>query len=847
MKISNQMSGASAPSGDNALEIKSGDTLQAVVKEKLPNQEAVIQTRGRELRVQFEGAVPQEGESVAVTVKQMDGARIRVKAADLSKPANAPSVSAESGARLSGSYTSDEQQVVKLLADKGITVTKEREAVLRSFMRTSSGELPQKLATVQAILQKGLPLTSEHLSAVHEALNGPPLSSLVNKVAGAAAPRSQAADVQSGSGLSPHETSDEIQILKLLADKKISLTKEQEAAIRTFARTSSGELSQKLATIEAVLQKGLPVTAEQLASVHKTVNGVSAGRSKGAEQSASTIGNSVISTNPTQSNVSGGHNLNLQELAKAILQQWGANTAAQTAAGLTDVIQTDPASASNAVQQQGTDKEEEAIAALRKLMDDKTGLSEILYRMKKLQSELDGPEAERWENTMHNLRKLQLTGAAEEGQELLHQFLQEASQKDKPAASASPQDVSGSVPAHRDDNYFAAGAAGQAELVAKSLLVTEVTRRLSQAAHDFKTMKQDITRNLNHIVEIVKSTPRNIYPQVQAALEASIDKLDKSILKSDLTMLTDMGMEKQLLLASSRLADARKLLMQGQNARAQAILEEVSSKLEQMNWRPADVKVRHLLFRQQTAGADLPLSSKLAAEWNAATASSGGEHTARSVMDTIRAMGFNHESDAARQLVSSGSMDGYTGKGGDQEHQHNVKALLLKLAQEDTGVQGKAAEQALNSITGQQLLSKQDGASSMQSLMLSLPLMLSGQSENVKVIVNSRQNGEKMDWENCSLYFALQTKKLGDLGILATVTDRRLSLTLKNDSPRFQEKMESLASVCRDKLEEIGFQVGPIRFAPLTVEEQQPQAVPSQNQRQPVVPTSPAKGFDFKI
>lgn len=954
MKINNQVSGAapSAVTGDSIPEVKPGDTLQAVVKEKLPNQEAVIQTRGKEMRVQFEGTVPATGESVVVAVKQNDGNQIRVKVVDSSRPSTASSATDATVGKLTENYSADELRVVKMLADKGITVTKEREAALRSFLRTAQGELPQKLATVQAVIQKGLPLTTDHLSAVHEALNGPPVSKLLGELTGAQVFPEKA--VQTGrNGTTDSKADTEMQqVLKLLADRGVRMTNEQEATVRAFLKAATGEVSQKAVTVELTLQRGAPMTAESLLAVHEIVKSDSTGKlssessaqanrylntdskadtevrqvlkllaDKGvrmtneqevavrafleeasgeAPQKAATVeyvlqrgipvtaesllavhqaingnpANQVIVQSSTTSVVvpsntsvtSSAQSVNvstntassaLQDLVQTILQKWG-QTVGENISGLAEEVTAklelspvtiaakSDSAADKIVQQPGeTDKTSAAFQIMRQHVEKNSSLSEAIFRMKELVPSLAPEQAAQWEDTIQSLRRLQLTGAADKGQEMLRQFLQEGSTQ----AVASPKVVaSNSADDRLDTVYSNAAAAGELELAARSILVTEVTKRLSQATQDFKTLKRDITRNLNQMAEMVKSTTRNIFPQVQAALDASIDKLDKAILKSDMTLLTDMGTEKQLLVASSRLADARKQLQLGNNAGARAILEDVSSKLEQMNWRPANVRVENVLYRQQMTKETMPTPQRLATEWDAISNSSGREHTARSVLDTIRAMGYSHDSDAARYLASSNDNGGSPGGGGgQQEHQQNVKALLLKLAQED-GASGRMAEQALNNLTGQQLLSKQDTGASMQSLMLSLPLMLSGRAENVKVIVNSRQEGEKVDWENCSLYFALQTRKLGDMGILATVADRHLSLTLKNDSPQFQERMEPLAALCREKLREIGFQIGPIRFSPLTQEEQAPPVISSNQPARPsAAPTPSLKGFDFKI
>ena len=124
------------------------------------------------------------------------------------------------------------------------------------------------------------------------------------------------------------------------------------------------------------------------------------------------------------------------------------------------------------------------------------------------------------------------------------------------------------------------------------------------------------------------------------------------------------------------------------------------------------------------------------------------------------------------------------------------------------------ADQALTQLTGQQLLSKSDGNGSLQSLFFNLPLLLGGKPENLKVYINSKNEGDQVQWENCSLYFLLDTNKLGDVGILLNSIDRNLSITIKNDLPHFKEKMAPIAAITKEKLQEVGYNVTNISFAP---------------------------------
>jgi hypothetical protein len=187
--------------------------------------------------------------------------------------------------------------------------------------------------------------------------------------------------------------------------------------------------------------------------------------------------------------------------------------------------------------------------------------------------------------------------------------------------------------------------------------------------------------------------------------------------------------------------------------------------------------------------------------------------------ETVRSLGLNHESDIANSLVFQKN-DQFGQSQQEQQQQQNLKEVLMKLAQGDAQETNRKiaqqAEQALTNLTGQQLLSKSDASGTLQSMFFNLPLMLGGNPENLQVFINSKNEGQQVEWENCNLYFLLETKKLGDVGILLNSTDRNLSITIKNDLPGFKEKIEPLASFTKEKLQEVGYNVSSINFARMT-------------------------------
>ena len=183
------------------------------------------------------------------------------------------------------------------------------------------------------------------------------------------------------------------------------------------------------------------------------------------------------------------------------------------------------------------------------------------------------------------------------------------------------------------------------------------------------------------------------------------------------------------------------------------------------------------------------------------------------------------------------------------EQQPNLKAALMKLLQNESShtSPGQEAEQTIAHLTGQQLLNKSE-PSGTQQLYLQLPLLLNNKMENITVYISSEKKGETLDWENCRLYFVLDTKKMGDVGIMVHVQNRQLSLTFKNDQELFQEKMEPLAGETLGRLKEIGYNTGTIQYGAFTdstmQKGEQPTSATIETRK---APPAVKKGFDFSI
>ncbi|WP_209123156.1 hypothetical protein [Alkalihalobacillus sp. BA299] len=382
------------------------------------------------------------------------------------------------------------------------------------------------------------------------------------------------------------------------------------------------------------------------------------------------------------------------------------------------------------------------------------------------------------------------------------------------------------------------------QLNSKDIAVTTITEKLAQAAVDFKNLQREITRHLDVATRLIDQYKNQAQHQAKPLLETTIKKLDNAILKSEMMLLTDMKTEKRLMQASSQLAEAKKLLSKGQHQEANRIVQDVKGLVERLQFKPSETKVMHFINNdRQLLDTRTPNQHVLNQLNEIVKPIYGQESSARQAFEMVRNLGLNHDSELGMLLANSREQV-------EQEaNQRNLKAALMTLmkGEEENSRLSQQANQALNNLTGQQLLSKSDQGN-LQSMFFNLPFLLEEQVENLQVFVNSRNEGQQVDWENCNLYFLIDTPKLGEVGIMVSVVDRNLSVTLKNNQPMFQTRMEPLVDHCVNKIKEIGYNVNGIKYTKLTADEKQ--SSPSEindASKQTQQPIFTEKGFDLKI
>lgn len=745
--IQNESKLPSLSINENHSPLKEGGTYNAIVKEKFPNNQALIQIKGQEMKVKVDGGLPNTGK-VLVQVTDMKQELPVVKAAANEVKANqAQSTKPPQQAVLPNGV----KQAVQLLQDNQIPITKETINHIKTYMEKGPGTLEEKLGTIGQMASKKLDFTPAQIKAVHESLHGKPLGHVLQDIT---------------SELDPDYKSQQRQ-----QDSLKGQVAEVLAKLEQFVKDPA-----KSAIIQQ-LSKALQQGDNPQNVAKELLNNMSA-ELKNNPQLAKIISNvlqATVEVRVPTSNVITAH------ASESIIQQ--AAKQIKTVPNLSQVIQF---LENSAAQDEWTITQKEALqTAIGKAEQYQSAGRELAARQE-LATALSQLETQQPQQTQT------------EEAETTYRF---------------NSDILAAVP-----------------VASRDLIVTTISKKLSQAALDFKAVQRDIRNALQTTESLIKQTPL----QARPPLEAAIKQLDQAILKSDFMLYTDMGTEKKLLQASSQLHEARKLLAKGEVSKAGEIVHQVRTTVEKLMFKPSDVRMKHYVSKEMLNQEQPTLGRQLTNAVEEPLQALRQEPTARHALEYMRSLGLSYDSDIAHRLVA--------GESAKADADTTLKNLLMKLAQTEGNNQtGQKAEQALQNLTGQQLMSKSD-STGLQTMLFSLPIVLQDQVENVKVFLKSNNSGQKIDWENCSLYFLLETKKMGDVGIMLTAVDRTLSLTLKNDQQGFKERMQPLAEKAKGRLEEIGYKIGTLQFTALSETAEPAKKIESKKQ-----PAFTERGYDFSV
>ncbi|MGF7029752.1 hypothetical protein J2T17_000657 [Paenibacillus mucilaginosus] len=181
----------------------------------------------------------------------------------------------------------------------------------------------------------------------------------------------------------------------------------------------------------------------------------------------------------------------------------------------------------------------------------------------------------------------------------------------------------------------------------------------------------------------------------------------------------------------------------------------------------------------------------------------------------MKALGVEHEQQAVRLLEPS--VPGAAEAAEAPKAADSLKNVLMQLAQssEAPAALKEAAQQAVQQITGQQLMLSQDRTAMFSHITLFVPLLHPNGDQTAAVHIQSRKgkNG-KLDEENCRLVFDLQMKSLGDTMVDVQVVNRIVSLHVLNDDPVMQTLLDTFKDEIAKGMEAIGYQFISMKVSP---------------------------------
>ncbi|WP_088102418.1 hypothetical protein [Halalkalibacter urbisdiaboli] len=823
--------------------MREGEVYRATIKERTGENEAILSIRGREVRATFDGRVP-EGERTTIEVTSTKGDSIQVRA--ISEESSAAKTRHETQRDMSQTLrqlgvtqsSTELRQAVQTLMDKGLPLTKESVQDLQRFL--GEGKLEQRLQTVQALANKRLDVTSSHLHSVHEALHGRPLNRVLEDLARELnqASKSELSQIgQSNRFERSGQTSNEVRVPEANIQRAVEHVRQQVVNNPQVNRDAGQFVDRALNEASHLEQVGRD-------RIQQAIEHLARQATSPAEQETSEDLRAVLKTESLSQIVKEG---------RTVLQQSSIDDSAKRA--FEKVF-----SQAQQLEQVGRERVNQALQKVENQVTEnaiqgppegnKSGSSTLAEVIKHAQSQLQREAS--FERAIQQLQSQLLNHPAVTGeiQSELLQSLEQATERMNQGRELAGREqimntlqkieqsinatelirVSSDASAYVQNEEFQTSI----ELASKNIAVTTITEKLAKAAADFKSLQRDISRTLDQVVRQVDQFRSQAQVQAKPLLETTIKKLDNAILRSEMMLLTDMKTERSLMQASSQLAEAKKLLAKGQHQAANQIVKDVKGLVERLNFQPSETKVKHYVAMNEQQPAKT--YSQQYTETVKVNTQDGGP---RAMFETLRGIGLNRDSELAQQLAL----------GRDQQQQENsqrnLKSALMQIVREEEGARAShLAQQALNNITGQQLLSRSDQQANLQSMFFNLPFLLQEKVENLQVYVNSRNEGQKVDWENCSLYFLMETQKMGEIGIMVNATERQLSVTLKNDQLDFQMRMEPLVQKAVERLSEIGYSINGIKYATLSMEDKQTTSTSTTEKQQPIFSE---KGFDFKV
>jgi hypothetical protein len=182
----------------------------------------------------------------------------------------------------------------------------------------------------------------------------------------------------------------------------------------------------------------------------------------------------------------------------------------------------------------------------------------------------------------------------------------------------------------------------------------------------------------------------------------------------------------------------------------------------------------------------------------------------------LKLLGAEHE----QQAVHGAAAQARVGEAASPGTADSLKGLLLQLASSDSAPAAlkEAAGQAVQYLTGQQLLLTTDRGSTFAQMHWFIPITGPNGEETASVQIQSRrgQRGE-LDASNCRLWFDLDMKSLGPTLVDVHVVNNIVSLRVLNDREGMGPLLDSGREVIQEALDKLGYQLLTFKTEPWPV------------------------------
>ncbi|RSL32012.1 hypothetical protein D7Z54_17585 [Salibacterium salarium] len=841
---------------ESSFRLQEGGIYRARILERSNSNEAVLGLRGSKMKASFEGSMPKQNQVAFEVTGKKDGT-LQIKAMDISsnnngsgKAAGANSILKNLGIQQPSTAMTN---AAKIMLDTGSPLTKETAESMQRFIEQSNGMREQKLNTIRTAATKGIQVNDENLKHVHEGLNNKNVVDVVNNLSSKSGSVNntdisrvvekalKAADADSSQSLK-----DAVKDIQQRINNGASVEEVTEAVKKRVMNHS--ELSkEEAARLEKAVKEAELLTSTGKERLNRALQSI-----VNKENTASFSKSSDLLQMIQQVRSNGGSNEAIQQQVKQLLDANGVEgeneqRILKLVKQLDQLDQSGKQRLINTLEQTMSEKGtvsnqsspmQNVISSFQNQLNTEPDLEKV---MNHLQQQISQAMPDSVQNVA--LEKIdQAKALLNEGKEMaarqvVHQSLQEV-------AEAAPKNEAVSMAGAQYSTNEQIQTSPSVE--SKQMLETRITDRMIKVTDDFKQMKQSTVKQLEQTEKIMNQDKQSA-PQAKQVLEAVIKKMDRAILRSDFMLFTDMKTERQMLQASSQLTEAKQLLSKGQTSAALNIVKDVQQSMEQLDFNPSEQKVKNVITREESFSMDkgVKAASQQVADQSKMVAQ---DPSSRQLFELVRSLGLNRESEIGQMLTSSqtGQQQGQSGS-----QQNNMKEALLQLLKnEDEGSRmQQKINQSVSNLTGQQLMNKSEQGNNMQHLLFNLPVPMKDKHEQLQVYVQSRQEADQLDWENCNLYFLIDTPSLGETGIMVQSTERQLSITLKNDDPAFQDMMEPLVEQTTEAISDIGYNINDIHYQPMNRaaekidEEQKTEEEPDLG----FVPFYTEKGFDFKI